>query len=678
MSPISCHTSRILQWMLQWNLQATSRWRRRTRFSGLLGFGWLLGLCILASLCVTGELNAQPGDSLQSAQTNASLDSPSDDDPPVRRKRIRRNTKLPEPTPDPSIPIGTPSPAFLGEAPDDAIIENRTGTYGGRFVYAILGEVETFNPVEPKGATDQEIRALVFSSLVQYNNGSWHTSPDLAKSWQVSEDHLTWTFILREGILWSDGTPLTVDDVEFSFHAVFHEQIATSIRDGFKHPQTGDLPQISVDHDRNAVIFTLSRIDSQFLTHLGAVSIIPKHLWKDHLQEQDPTILQQMTSNSPPELLVGSGPFVLKEYIPAEKIVYQRNPRYWKKDSRGQRLPYIDEVVILLVKDLNLQWQKFEAGELDIFMDLPADHFREATAMEKAGTADLVRLGVSLNTNWVCFNMHPGKNPETGEPFVDEEKSYWFNQLDFRKAVNHAIDRDGIKRTAFQGRATAIWSSVTPGNRSWFHRGVTTYPYSVETAQRYLDELGWKDTDGDGVREDDQGRPIRFTLNTNVENNLRQQIGNMIAQDLKKVGIDVNFKPQIFNDLVTSLRDSHKWDMILLGWGSGVPPDPANGKNITLSSGRLHAWHPQQAQPATKWEARIDQLMAMMDEELDDSVRKDYFDEVQELMGQNIPMLYLIAANSYCTIKKNRLGNLWPSLLRPQLTWNLETLWIRQ
>jgi peptide/nickel transport system substrate-binding protein len=274
--------------------------------------------------------------------------------------------------------------------------------------------------------------------------------------------------------------------------------------------------------------------------------------------------------------------------------------------------------------------------------------------------------------------MHPGKNPETDEPFVDEEKSYWFHQLDFRKAINHAIDRDGIKRTAFQGRATAIWSSVTPGNRSWFHRGVSTYPHSVETAQRYLDELGWKDTDGDGVREDDQGRPIRFTLNTNVENNLRQQIGNMISQDLKKVGIDVNFKPQIFNDLVTSLRDSHKWDMILLGWGSGVPPDPANGKNITLSSGRLHAWNPQQAIPATKWEARIDQLMAMMDEELDDSVRKGYFDEVQELMGQNIPILYLIAANSYCTIKKGRLGNLWPSLLRPQLTWNLETLWIRQ
>lgn len=604
--------------------------------------------------------------------------SPEEMTPPsIKRTRVRTVSRLPEPQPDLSIPIGTPNPPFTGELTPEAIVENRTGTYGGRFVYAILGEVETFNPVEPKGATDQEIRALVFSGLVGYSNGKWETEPMLAKSWEVSEDNLTWTFFLREGVEWSDGQPLTIDDVLFTFQAVFHDQIATSIKDGFKHPVTGELPQVSIDRDRNAIVFKLSRVDSQFLTHVGNVRVIPHHKWKDHLQDENPTLLQQMTSDSPPEDLVGSGPFVLKEYVPAEKIVYKRNPRYWKKDARDQRLPYLDELVILLVKDLNLQWQKFEAGELDIFMDLPADHYKEATAMERAGTADLIRLGVSLNSNWVCFNLHPGSNPETGEPYVEPQKAYWFQNLNFRKAVNHAIDREGIQRTAFQGRATPIWSSFTPGNRSWYHDGVPTYPYSTEKANEYLDGLGWKDNDGDGVREDDQGRPIVFNLNTNVENNLRQQIGNLIAQDLKKVGIKVNFKPIIFNDLVTSLRDSHKWDLILLGWGSGVPPDPANGKNITTSSGRLHAWYPQQPKPATDWEARIDALMTMMDEELDNKVRKEYNDEIQELIGENIPILYLIAANSYGTVRKDRVGNLWPSLLRPQLTWNLETLWIR-
>ena len=504
--------------------------------------------------------------------------------------RVSKMDQPKEPKPDLSLWVGIADPPFIGEASPDAIVVDRTGTYGGRFVYGILGEVETFNPVEPKGATDQEIRALVFSNLVTYNNGKWQAEASLAKRWEVSDDQLTWTFFLRDGIHWSDGEVLDVEDALFSFNAVFHPQIATSIKDGFKHPQTGELPDVSADKERNALIFNLKRIDSQFLTHVGNVRLIPEHKWRDHLQEKDPTLLQQMTNNSDPADLVGSGPFVLKQYVPAEKIVYERNPYYWKIDARQQRLPYLDEIVIVLVKDLNLLWQKFEAGELDIFEDLPADHFREAVAMEKAGKASRIRLGVSLNSNWVCFNLHPGKAPDTGEPSVNEAKSYWFNPLEFRKAGTHALDRDAIKRTAFQGRATAIWSSITPGNKTWFHPGVAKYPNDLKKANAILDQLGWTDRDGDGIREDDKGRRIRFSLNTNVENNLRTQVGNLISKDLLNLGLEVDFKAIAFNDLVTSLRDSHKWDMILLGWGSGIPPDPANGNNITLSSGRLYAW----------------------------------------------------------------------------------------
>jgi len=589
---------------------------------------------------------------------------------------VMKSLTYPEPTPE-NVPLGVANPPSLGEFPVDGITVERTGTHGGTLVYSILGEVETFNPVEPKGATTQELRALLYSPLVTYSNGGWSHAPALAKSWDVSDDHRTWTFHIREGIRWSDGTPLTVIDVEFSFRCVFHPQIATSIRDGFKDDE-GNLPALTSDPENGTVTFTTKKVDSQFLTHIGNVSIIPHHKWGAHLQDEDPTMLLQMTSDTDPAEMVASGPFVLHQYVPAEKVVYRRNPHYWYQDSRGSRLPYLDEVVIVLLKDLNLMWSKFEAGELDIFMDLPPDHYKEALALEKKGSADLIRLGVSLNTNWVCFNLHPGVNAETEIPYVPEEKQYWFNNLNFRKAVNHAIDRNGIIKTALFGRGRSIWSSFTPGNKSWYCKEVPTYPHSREQANAILDGLGWMDRDGDGVREDDKGRKISFGLNTNVENNVRQQVGNLIKNDLNQIGIEVNFKPVTFNDLVTSLRDSHQWDMILLGWGSGVPPDPANGKNITTSSGRLHCWYPQQPEPATEWEARVDQLMSMMDQELDDSVRKRYNDEIQVLIGENIPILYLAAANSYAVVKKNRLGNVWPSLLRPQLTWNLEELYFRQ
>lgn len=594
----------------------------------------------------------------------------------LARVAIKKTTAYSEPELE-NVPLGVAHPPSIGDFPADGITVERTGTHGGTLVYAILGEVETFNPIEPKGATAQELRSLLYSRLVTYSNGDWAHGPDLAKSWDVSDDYKTWTFHIREGIRWSDGKPLTVADVEFTFRCVFHPQIATSIRDGFQDDE-GNLPTVTSDPENGTITLTTKKVDSQFLTHIGTVPIIPEHKWADHLQDENPTLLRQMTSDTDPAEMVGSGPFVLHQYVPAEKVVYKRNPYFWQQDSRGSRLPYLDEVVIVLVKDLNLMWSKFEAGELDIFMDLPPDHYKEALALEESGNSDLIRLGVSLNSNWVCFNLHPGIDAETKEPFVAREKQYWFNTLDFRKAVNHAIDRDGIVKTALYGRGKPIWSSFTPGNKSWYCKEVPTYPHSIDKANSILDALGWKDTDGDGIREDDKGRKISFKLNTNVENNVRQQIGTLIKNDLALVGVEVNFKPVTFADLGNSLQDSHQWDMILLGWGSGVPPDPANGKNITTSSGRLHAWYPQQPSPATEWEARVDHLMSMMDQELDDTIRKKYNDEIQVLFGENIPILYIAAANSYAVIKKDRLGNIWPSVLRPQLTWNLEEVYIRQ
>lgn len=583
----------------------------------------------------------------------------------------------PEPAVDTSLPVGTPNPPFQGELPAEPRIVERTGTYGGTLVYSILGEVETFNPVEPKGATAQELRSLAFSSLVDYSNGDWEAEPLLAKSWEVSDDYKTWTFYLREGVRWSDGEPLTIDDVDFSFRAIFHPQIATSIRDGFTDEE-GRLPTFEIDREKNAIIFTTHEVDSQFVTHVGNVSIIPEHKWRDHLQDENPTLLQQMLSNARPEELVGSGPFKLKQYLTAEKVEYVRNPYYWEVDARGNRLPYVDRVVIALLKDQNLQVAKFLAGEHHLLDTLPADRFDEvARASEAEGaTFDLLRLGVSLTTYWICFNLHPGIDAESGEPFLEKEKQGWFHELEFRAAVNHAIDRGAIVKAAFQGRARPIWASITPGNRKWYARELPRYEHDQKIAREKLDALGYTDRNGDGIREDAEGNKISFTLNTNVENNIRAQVGSLVKNQLADVGIEVNFRPIDFNGLVTRLQDSHDWDMILLGWASGVPPDPSNSKNINRSGGRLHAWYPQQPEPATEWEARVDELVGLLDRTIEFEQRKEYSDEIQRLVAENLPILYLVSPNQY-SLAKREVGNLWPSPLRPQVTWNIQELFLR-
>ena len=588
----------------------------------------------------------------------------------------QRGREYPEPQVDLSLPVGTPTPAFQGSLPTPPAKVERAGTYGGTLVYSILGEVETFNPVEPKGATSQELRALVFDGLVSYSNGNWEHTPSLAHRWEVSADHKTWTFHLRRGVVFSDGEPLTIDDVEFSFLCIFHEEVPSSIKDGFRDEQ-GRYPTMSVDRDAQTISFTTHDVDSQFLTHVGNVSIIPKHRFGDHLQAKNPTILQQMTSAADPKTIIGSGPFVLKSYAAAEKVEYVRNPYYWKTDARDQRLPYYDRVVIALVKDQNLQVQKFLAGEHDLLDTLPPDRYREAADAAKGSDSgfEVLTLGCSLNTNWVSFNLHPGVNETTGKPFVAPEKQHWFHNIDFRRAVNHALDRRGMVKSALEGRGRPIWASITPGNRNFYCKDVERYKYDVKLAEKLLDDLGWKDTNGDGIREDDQGRKISFNLNTNVENNTRLQMCNLIKNDLAKVGIEVNFKALDFNGLVTRLRDSHEWDMILLGWGSGVPADPSNSKNINRSSGRLHVWYPGQPQPSPiEWERRVDVLVGRLDRELDPVKRKAISDEIQIEVSKQIPILYLVAANQYA-LAKGSVGNLWPSLLRPTVTWNIEELY---
>ena len=627
---------------------------------GWSGLGWL-GVALLLVLPACG------GDSNSTGTTPSSST-------PKRTVVTKNRNKYPEPKPDMNRPKGTPNPAFVGTPSTEAGVVNTTGTYGGTFIYSARDEIETFNPVDPKGATSQEMRTILFSRLVSYSNGGWEHVPELATKWEVSADNRTWTFTIRKGILWSDGQPLTMEDVKFSFDAVFHPEIANSIKDGFRNVD-GELPTYRVI-DEQRIAFTTPKVDSQFLTHIGNVAIIPKHKWGAHLQAKNPTILQQMTNSMDFKDMVGTGPFVLKNYLPAEKVVFERNPYYWKVDARGERLPYLDKVVIALVKDSNVEWQKFEAGEFHAIEDISVDHFTEAEKMESLGKIKLFRLGVHLNTYWLCFNLYPEIDPNTNEPYVPLEKQHWFHKRDFRHALNHAIDRNTLVKSALSGRGEAIWSAFSQGNKLWYHEGTPRYEYDPEKANALLDGLGWTERDSEGYRIDDRGNTISFQLNTNLDNLPRQQIGTLIKEMWRKVGVKVAFKPIAFNDLVTSLQDSHRWDVIILGWGSGVPPDPANGKNITTSSGRLHAWHPQQKTPATEWEARVDELMGMMDQELKYETRKKYNDEIQELIARECPIVYMVSPNAYAAAKPT-VGNVWPSVLRPQTTWNLESLFIQ-
>ena len=553
-------------------------------------------------------------------------------------------------------------------------VQDVTGKYGGTLTWAEQGtEIDTFHPLVSSSATSSELRTMVFDPLVAYDNHLWKHRPALAWKWDHSEDGRAWTFHLRKGVKWSDGQPFTSRDVVFTFGTVFDPRIPNSDVDGFR---VGDAPLPACEAvDDHTVRFTLHAVDALFLVHIGSVVISPAHLWEDTMTGDKPTYPEAMGTDLEGPI-VGTGPFRIVEYKAAERIVYERNPYSWKQDRAGNRLPYVERAIVQFVKDASTRSYQFLDGNQDTITDIPVPDYDQFKAKEEQGAFTLHRLGLSLNVNWICFNQHPGKDPASGEPFVAAHKLRWFQDRRFRRAMSHAVDREGLVKLFLGGKGAPIYGQTSPSNKSWY-ADHTKFEYDPARAAALLDEMGLADRDGDGVREDAEGHRVSVELSSNVDNDLRIKILAQLKADWAKVGVEGVMRPLNFNELVSQLEDGHRWECILLGWGSGVPPDPLNGKNIHLSSGRLHVWYPKQETPANEWEAENDRLIAAMDREPEEEARKALWAKYVEHEAQEQPIIYLFASNAYAATKK-RLMNVKASVLRPQTWWNVEELWLAE
>ena len=355
-----------------------------------------------------------------------------------------------------------------------------------------------------------------------------------------------------------------------------------------------------------------------------------------------------------------------------EKIDYEPNPYSWRTTKGGQRLPFAGGFVAKLVKDNTTRTLQFLGGGFDLMDSIQVTDFPQFSEREKDGWFQLHRLGLSLNVTWLSFNQNPTNNAQ-GKPKVAPHKLKWFQDERFRRAVNHAVDRDQLVKNMLDGRGEPIWSDTPRSNRAWYSP-VTRFPYDPAKANALLDAMGLAQRDTDGVRMDAAGHRVSFDLTTNVENAIRIKVIAQIKDFLAAVGVEVQLKPAAFQEISKQLDDVHEWEAMVLGWGSAVPPDPLNGKNIHLSSGRLHVWYPQQPKPFRDWEQAADSIISMMDRNPDPAARRPLWKLFIELQAQQQPTVYLYAANEYAA-SKSRIRNMRASLLRPSTWWNYEELW---
>ena len=555
--------------------------------------------------------------------------------------------------------------------PDPPLVADcQPGIPGGRFIVASYGDPKTFNPITANEQSSEEIYRHLFASLLGFDWPSQQVTPGLADSWTNSPDGKTWTFKLRKNLRWSDGQPLTADDVIFTWGVIYNPDIDNVMRDAFIIE--GKKFTITKVDDLTIQVVTPD-IYAPFLENFGGVPILPQHILAKTVA--DKTFTSAYGVNWKPEDIVGSGPFRLKEYKPAQHILLERNPYFCEVDKKGQRLPYFDNVIYTVVPDLNAMSLRFLSGESeadDFIFPYEYDHFKTEAA---GGKFQLIEPGIGLETGFFWFNENTNVD-KSGKPFVDPKKLKWFRNQKFRQACAYAIDRDSIIKSIYSGRAIPNYGYITPGDTKWFNPNIRQYTNDLPKARALLKEIGIEDRNGDGLVEDADGNKIEFVLNTNVGNGAREKTAVLIAADLKKLGFSVIFQPIEFNTLVQKIDVTYDYECALLSLGGGGA-DPSAHMNVIRSDGFTHQWFPRQKTPSTDWEARLDFLMNAQNKTLDFAERKKDFDEVQEILAEQVPMIFTVTPYFYAAVRSD-IGNVRATPLSGyRATWNAEELYFK-
>jgi len=575
---------------------------------------------------------------------------------------------------------GTGGSAFVDRVPlpPDTLttLMDELGRHGGRFVVGATASPKTFNPIMANETSSNDVIAQLFASLTDIDYVTQADIPVLAKSWEFSDGGRTVTYHMRRGACFSDGHPITSEDVKFCFDVVMDPALHPSMQDALTMDVGGKrLPFTYSAPDSYTFVVTAPATDALILPHVANIRILPRHVLEAAAKAG--RFASSYTTATPPESLVTSGPWRLKEHLENQQTVLMRNPYWIGVDAKGRRLPYLDEIVFRVARDQDVAAQMFHAGELDGLDNVKAEDYKKYTAEQKQKGFVLYDIGPHFNTNFLWFNLNRVRKPEKGKKIGDPKVEGWkfalFSNRDFRRAVSMAVDRDAIIRGPFYGYGAKGWAQFTPGNPRWYDASITGPDLDPEGAKRLLDQLGLEDRNGDGVREDASGHDVAFSIVYNGDNKLRQGISTLLQDDLAKVGIKLTPTGMDFNTMVTKTRNEFDYDACLLGLGSAVPSDPGMGPNFWRSSGLTHYWDVGQPRPDTPAEARIDSLFQVNVSTTDLAARKAAYRQMAEILNEECFVIWLPTLELKIPIR-NRFGNVHPSPMPHRILWNSAVL----
>jgi peptide/nickel transport system substrate-binding protein len=542
---------------------------------------------------------------------------------------------------------------------DRIVSESTPHERGGQVVASLRAEPRSFNRLVTGDQTTETIWMLMQGRLLRINRSTFELEPWLAAKWESTADGRTHTLHLRPDVVWSDGTRFTSADVLFSLRALYDPTVKSVIASSL---MVGGKPIAATAPDAATVVLTYAAPSGPGLRLLDMLPILPRHRLESALSSG--TLAKAWGTATPPAEIVGTGPFTLAEYQPGQRVIFDRNPRYWRKAPDGSSLPYIDRLVLELVPDQNAELLRLQAGSTDLtHSELRSDDYIPIRRAEDEGKVRMVELGVAPDADAFWFCLKPEKKGR-------DPRFAFVNRREFRQAISHAVDREAFARTVFLGEAVPVWGPITPGNRMWFSPNVPRYPYDQSRSRELLTSIGLEDRNGNGVVEDTAGTEARFTVITQQGIGYYERGTTVLREQAAAVGIALDIVPLEFSAMLTRLL-ACDYDAIYMR-PLTTDLDPAGNLDYWFSSGSAHLWNLQQKMPATDWEKQIDTLMHEQATELDLQRRQEIFAQVQKILAENVPVLYFASPRLYYA-HSQRVRGVVPSILRPPVLWNADS-----
>ncbi len=474
--------------------------------------------------------------------------------------------------------------------------------YGDVFIDSSIGDAKLLNPILAGDSASANINDLVFNGLVKYDKDIVLVS-SLAKSWEISEDGLVYTFHLRKNVKWHDGMPFTADDVEFTYKKLIDPSVMTPRSSRFLMIEKFE---VLSPYD---IRVTYKEAYAPALESWG-IEIIPKHIFKDGDINTHP-------ANRKP---IGTGPFKFIEWKTDEKIVLEANPEYF------EGMPFISRVIFRIIPDQTVQFLELKSQNIDS-MALTPDQYQKETASEQFKKSFNKFKYPSFSYTYLGYNL---RNP-------------LFEDKRVRQAISYAVNKKSIIDGVLIGLGKPATGPFPP--KSWaYNPNVKTYDYNPIKAKELLSEAGWNDTDNDGIIDKD-GKPFKFTIITNQGNKMRELTATIIQENLMKIGIKVNIRIIEWSTFVYEYVNKRKFEAVLMGWSLSMDPDC------------YVIWHSSQTGEnefnfISYNNPEVDKLLDKGRKTFNINERKQIYYKIHEILAEDQPYTFLYVSDSLPVVHK--------------------------